>query len=106
MCCHAVMLMGPGGGHIHRMQKDKHKAIHHLSQRSEHHGWVESIESLTEDTPATDLLINGSKHAACDARPEAIARLGARLPPEEEYQAILDHALEFMRAEVRGTSVV
>ena len=35
----------------------RHKTTHHLSQRSDAHGWVESIASLTESTPATQLLM-------------------------------------------------
>lgn len=40
----------------------RHKVTHHLSSKSDAHGWVESIARLTETTPATELL--NDKHPA------------------------------------------
>jgi hypothetical protein len=38
--------------------RDKHKVVHHLSARNqESTGWIESISSLTEENPATKLLL-------------------------------------------------
>ncbi len=36
--------------------KERHKAVHHLSARSDGHGWVESIARLTDENAATTLL--------------------------------------------------
>lgn len=42
-------------------QKDRHKAVHHLSARNyDGTGWIESISNLTEENPATGLLIDKS----------------------------------------------
>ena len=35
----------------------RHKTAHHLSSRTDAHGWVESISNLTENTPATELML-------------------------------------------------
>ena len=36
----------------------RHKTVHHLSRTTpDAHGWVESIASLTETTPATELML-------------------------------------------------
>ena len=41
----------------------RHKTAHHLSSRTDAHGWVESIASLTENTPATELMLRESETA-------------------------------------------
>jgi hypothetical protein len=55
--------------------KEKHRALHHLSQRAggDPNGWVESITGLTENQPATQLLNHGSK------MPEKVRGMGLEM---------------------------
>ena len=47
----------------HMAAPARHKAApHHLSQKSDAHGWVESIARLTETTPATELLMKDTEN--------------------------------------------
>lgn len=54
-------------------QKDRHKTVHHLSARNyDGTGWIESISNLTEENPATGLLIDKSAAFRVRTLPEHV----------------------------------